>query len=269
MIIINLRENMICIILFHRISPVLYLRNQPTSMKTPKKIEAHSCLECSSRGDSVLCSMQDPDLSILSDSKSFTAYRKGQPIFTEGSHPYGLFCIYSGKVKVHKLGDDGKEQIVRFAKPGDVLGYRALMSGDNYNATATALEETYACCFPKNVYFEMLKSDPSLSFSIIKQLASDLRSAEKMIIGMAQKQVRERIADALLMLSNYYGVSASDSTINAVLTREELSDIAGTSTETTIRVLSDLKKEKCISFIGKRIKILDQQALLQSANPLI
>jgi CRP-like cAMP-binding protein len=255
------------IILNTRISQVLYGRNS-NHMKTPKKIDAPSCQDCPSRSSSVFCAMHDPDLEKLSASKSFTAYRKGQAIFTEGGQPYGLFCISTGKVKVHKLGDDGKEQIVRFAKPGNVLGYRALMSGDSYNATATALEETYACCFPKSVYFEVLKSNANLSFLIIKQLAQDLRGAEKMIISMAQKHVRERVADALLMLSSYYGVSATDSTINAILTREEISDIAGTSTETTIRVLSDLKKEKCISFVGKKIKILNQPALLQSANPL-
>jgi CRP-like cAMP-binding protein len=237
-------------------------------MKNPKKIESPSCQSCVSRENSMFCSMAHPDLGKLSDSKSFTSYRKGQSVFTEGSQPFGLFCIYSGKVKVHKLGDDGKEQIVRFAKPGNVLGYRALMSGDNYNATATALEETYVCCFPKSVYFEVLKSNASLSFLIIKQLAEDLRGAEKMIISMAQKHVRERIADALLMLSNCYGLSVTDSTINAILTREEISDIAGTSTETTIRVLSDLKKEKIINFVGKKIRVLNQQALQQSANPL-
>lgn len=117
-------------------------------MKTvSKKVEVSPCEKCGNLSSSVFCSLNKTELGQLSDHKSFNVYKKGQVIFYEGNLPQGLYCIHSGKVKIHKLGDDGKDQIVRLAKTGNVIGYRALLSSDNYYATATALENTLVCFF--------------------------------------------------------------------------------------------------------------------------
>lgn len=234
--------------------------------KGVKKHEVPLCVSCDSRENSIFCQLTKGELGKLSTHKTFNVYKKGQAIFYERNLPQGLFCIFSGKVKIHKLGDDGKEQIVRFAKKGNVLGYRALLSGDNYYASATALEETVVCYFQKNIYFEVLKANPELCLQTIKLLASDLKTAEHLITNMAQKHVRERIAEALVMLKDYYGLEEDNMTINTVLTREDIGSIAGTSTETSIRVLSELNKDKIIALSGKRIRITSLEQLLRVAN---
>ena len=187
-------------------------------------------------------------------------------IFYEGNQPQGLYCIYSGKVKVHKLGDNGKEQIVRLAKTGNVVGYRALLHTDNYHATATALEKTLICFFPKAVYLDLLMRNSEFSMKTIKVLSSDLKIAEQMVTNMAQKHVRERIAEVLLLLKDFFGLEEDNITINTVLTREDIANMAGTTTETTIRVLSDFNKSKIIKLIGKKIKILNIGELAKLAN---
>ena len=117
--------------------------------KKIKKIEVPRCSDCEALNVSMFCSLNNAEETTLSDNKVHGVFKKGQVIFFEGHQPQNLFCIYSGKVKIFKLGDDGKEQIVRFAKSSDLIGYRALLSGENYFASATAMEETIVCCSPK------------------------------------------------------------------------------------------------------------------------
>jgi CRP/FNR family transcriptional regulator len=231
-----------------------------------KKIEIPPCDKCENISSSMFCALPKTELVQLSTQKSFSIYKKGQVIFYEGNQPQGLYCIYSGKVKVHKLGDNGKEQIVRLAKTGNVVGYRALLHTDNYHATATALEKTLICFFPKAVYLDLLMRNSEFSMKTIKVLSSDLKIAEQMVTNMAQKHVRERIAEVLLLLKDFFGLEEDNITINTVLTREDIANMAGTTTETTIRVLSDFNKSKIIKLIGKKIKILNIGELAKLAN---
>lgn len=231
-----------------------------------KKSDVPPCDKCENIASSIFCSLSKDELGNISIGKSFNQYKKGQAIFYEGTQPQGLYCIYSGKVKIHKLGDGGKEQIVRLAKQGSVIGYRALLSNDNYYATATALEDTLVCFFPKSTYFNMLMTNPQFSMKTIQMLSSDLKIAEHMITNMAQKHVRERMAGALLLLKEFFGTENDGMTINTVLTREDIGSIAGTTTETSIRTLADFNRKKIVTLNGKKIKITDEKELLKIAN---
>lgn len=231
-----------------------------------KSKEASSCEKCESSHSSIFCALSKVDLAALSNNKSHIFYKKGQIIFHERNHPQGLYCIFSGKVKVHKLGHDGKDQILRLAKKGNVIGYRALLSDDHYNASASAIDDSVICFFPRAVYQAQIISNPSLALEIIKLLSADLKLAEQKAMNMVQKQVRERIAETLLMLKEFFGLEADNATISTVLTRESIGNIAGTTTETAIRILSDFNKSGVIDLIGKKIKILDNRELIKIAN---
>ncbi len=228
--------------------------------------EATPCEKCDSAKDSIFCALSKLDLQELSHSKSFNTYKKGQVIFFERNHPLGLHCIYSGKVKIHKLGHDGKDQILRLAKKGQVIGYRALLSDDCYHASATALEDSTICFFPKATYQNLIVTNPLVISQIMRLLSSDLKSAEQKAMDLAQKNVHERIAETILMLKDFFGCEADGCTLNSKITRENIANIAGTTTETAIRTLSDLKKRKYIDLIGKKIKIINLQELIEIAN---
>ena len=231
-----------------------------------KQKEVSSCDKCDSAHNSIFCALNKLELANLSESKSHISYKKGQTVFYEGNHPHGLYCIYSGKVKIHKLGHDGKDQILRLAKTGNIIGYRALLSDDYYHASATAIENSVICFFPKKDYQNLIISNPTLSMQIIKLLSTDLKSAEQKAMNMVQKQVRERIAETLLMLKEFFGQEPDNATINTVLTRESIGNIAGTTTETAIRTLSDFQKLRIIDLLGKKIKILNGKELIKIAN---
>ena len=225
-----------------------------------------SCFECEKKGDSFFCSLDREDLDIISDQKNGNFYKKGQVIFYEGNHPQGLYCISSGKVKIHKLGDQGKDQIVRFAGSSDILGYRALLSDDLYSATATAMEDSVICKISKEKFFEVLEKNQALSLKAIKMLTNDLKRSEQKIIDITQKPVRERIAEALLILKESFGLKEDNQTLNTQLTRREIGEIAGVTSETTIRTLSDFNKEGIIELNKKDIVLTNLKALVTIAN---
>ncbi len=231
-----------------------------------KQKEVSSCDKCDSPRRNIFCVLNKVELSNLSETKSHISYKKGQTVFYEGNHPHGLYCIYSGKVKVHKLGHDGKDQIMRLAKAGNIIGYRALLSDDYYHASATAIENSVICFFPKKDYQTQIISNPNISMQIIKLLSHDLKAAETKAMNMVQKQVRERIAETLLMLKEFFGLEADNATISTILTRESIGNIAGTTTETAIRTLSDFQKNRTIDLLGKKIKILNNKELIKIAN---
>lgn len=231
-----------------------------------KKFQSPSCESCKARLDSVFCKLSDDELSELSIQKHCNYYQKGQIIFHEGGYPAGLFCINNGKVKIFQSGSDGREQIIWLAKDSDVLGYRALISGGTYSATATVIEDSKICLIPKNTFFELLQQNSSITSGIMKLLASELKEAENKITNIAQKPVIERLAEALLMLREYYDSNDEDAELNITITREEIANIVGTATETAIRILSDLKKEGIIDIEGKKITILKNDALIKLAN---
>lgn len=231
-----------------------------------RKVENIDCLQCGSRSRSVFCDLYTSDLEEINSVKDTSFFKKGQLIFSEGSRPRGLYCVNSGKVKVYKMGDEGKDQILHLAKPGDILGYRAILSGDLYSCSASALEDSSVCFIPQSLFRTMVEKNVSLSLQIIKLLSTELKSAEKHITDIAQKPVRERVAEVLLLLKETFGMEADGKTINATLTREEIANIAGTATESCIRILSELKSDKIIELKGKNIILLNLPLLIKTAN---
>jgi CRP/FNR family transcriptional regulator len=202
----------------------------------------------------------------INDQKIRNTYKKGQTIFNEGSYPFGVYCIGSGKIKLSHLGDDGKEQIVRLLKGGDIVGYRALLSGERFSASAVALEETSVCFIPKDLFIKIVKNDAKFSYEMMKLLSNELHQAEVKLIHLAQKPVRERLAEMLLFIKRVYGYERDGITLNVRLSREEIANLVGTATESTIRLLSEFKRDGMVELEGKKIKITNSAELLKTAN---
>ncbi|MEE9268777.1 MAG: Crp/Fnr family transcriptional regulator [Candidatus Krumholzibacteria bacterium] len=225
------------------------------------------CNACEMRLNSALKDVDTASLEAIDTTKACNAFKKGHVIFEEGSAPKGIFCIHDGKVKVYKTGDEGRDQIVRFAKAGDILGYRSLVSGEPYSVSAAALEDCVVCFIPQATFFEVLKSDEHFPMTVIRLLSGELQRAQKQIVNLAQKPVRERLAETLLILREVYGTDDGDSAALAVkLSRDELASVVGTATETLVRTIADLKRENLIATDKKKIRILDLEGLIHAGN---
>jgi CRP-like cAMP-binding protein len=225
-----------------------------------------TCNQCESKLTSVLAKAKPEHLEEINIQKVCNIYKRGQTIFNEGSQPFGVYCISSGKIKLSHIGDDGKEQITRLLKAGDIIGYRALLSGDRYGGSAIALEDTHVCFIPKELFLSILKNDAALAFELMKLLSDELHRAELQLTHLAQKPVRERLAETLLFIKDTYGYEADDITLNVRFSREEIANLVGTATESTIRLLSEFKRDGIVELDGKKIKILKLKELARTAN---
>lgn len=225
-----------------------------------------TCRYCSKYLSDIFSAATAEHADEIANAKQCNLYKKGQIIFQEGANPYGIYCINTGKVKLSHSGDEGRDQIIRLVKPGDLIGYKALISNEPYTATATVLEDSAVCFIPRDIFLQVLQKDTALSLKMMQILTSELRRAETKITHLAQKPVRERLAETLLTLKETYGLEEDEQTINVTLSREEIANLVGTATESAIRLLSEFKKEKVIDLPGKKIRILRLQQLIKMAN---
>lgn len=226
------------------------------------------CADCQAiNGDTCLIGKIEKQwVDKLQERKHLNTFRKGSLIFHEGNYPVGLYAIFSGKVKIFKTSEVGKEYILRLAKDGEILGYRSILTNEKYEVSAEALEDTQLCFIPTESFSNALRSSTRLSIGVMDLLAEDLKRTEEKLTDMAQKTVKERTAEMVLMLRRFYGLEEDGATINATLSREELANLVGTATETLIRMLSEFKDNKVLDLKGKKITILNLRLLQDLAN---
>lgn len=195
----------------------------------------------------------------LQDKKTEIRCKKGQQFIMEGAPVNGLFFVLQGKVKVFRTGINGREQIVRFAKSGEIIGHRGFGTEEYYSIGAIALENTTLCYFSKDSLQEVLLSNPVFTYDLMLFYANELNKSESKVKSLSQMTVRERVVDTLLYINRKF--KQKNNYLDLVLSRKEYADYAGTTEEQVIRVFSVLKKEKLITASGKRIGLLDEKLL--------
>lgn len=232
-----------------------------------KKSTNSSCENCASRSEGIFCELSNSEVEEISHHKINNTYKKGQTLFIQGNHPFGIYCISKGNIKLTKTGPDGKETIVRIAQGGDILGHRSLFTDDNYTATATAMEDTEVCFIDKKFILKFIENNPTVALSVINKLSRDMGTAEKKLSSLHQKNVRERLAELILSLKVSHGVKENGMwKIDIKLTREEMATMIGTANETLIRFMTEFKDAGIIEQVGKTIFIKDEEELLNWAN---
>lgn len=218
------------------------------------------CEQCIIKQFNALKSLTKEELVRISSCKTSMTIKKGTVIFEEGDIVNGVYCVKDGICKLSKLSSNGKDQIVKIVVKGDLLGQRSLITGEMANLQATALNDMEVCFIPKTEIINDLQNNSKFSFDVLKDMAHDLKEADNIIVNMAQKTVRQRLAETLIYIHDSFGTNP-DGTLSVLLSREDFANIVGTAIESAIRVLSQFKKEGLISTHGKRIKIIDLPSL--------
>jgi len=226
------------------------------------KVSGPECELCKSRVSCFFADLKGGDFQEFRDSRISNVYKKRQVVFYEGHKPHGVFIACRGRVKVYKTDDKGHQLTTRIADQGNILGYRALLSGEPYSATAEALEESCLAYIDEVRFRALLARNQPMALRMILQLAKDVRIAEDKARDMAMKSSRERLAELLLMLRATYGKAEKPGAgLKLPFTRQDLADLAGLAQETVIRLLSELEQKKVISINGRNLTILNERAL--------
>ena len=212
------------------------------------------CQSCIVKEFNSLKSLTRDELMRVSSCKTGKFYKKGEVIFEEGETLNGVYCVRDGVCKLTKLSENGKDQVVKLVVKGGLLGKRSLVSEQKTNLSATALNDMEMCFIPKSEIMADLAKNPKFTMDVLREMAGDLKESDDSLVNMAQKPVKQRMADALLYIHDNFGVDANGY-LNILLSREDYASIVGTATESAIRILSQFKKEGYISTSGKHIKI--------------
>jgi len=223
------------------------------------------CENCIIRQFNSLRAMSKDELKQVSDSKISKKIRKGEAIFEEGEKLNGVFCVRDGVSKLSKLSSNGKDQIVKLATKGEVMGQRSVIAEETSNLSAVAVNDMELCFIPKEVIVNTLHKNPDFTFEVLRLMAHDLREADDVIVNISQKTVKQRIAEAFIYLKSNYGEDA-DGYLVLTLSREDIANVVGTATESCIRIISEFKKKGLLKSSGKKLGILDEKKLSDLAE---
>lgn len=223
------------------------------------------CEQCIVRELSSLKALNKDELLRIAECKTSRTIKKGEPIFEEGDVVNGVYCITSGICKMSKLSANGKDQIVKLIKAGELLGQRSLISDEPANLSAVALEDMEVCFIPKSEVLNFFDTNNQFSMNLMKTICGDLKETSDHLVSISQKTVKERLAETLIYLLDTFGKNP-DGSLHIQLSREELAGIIGTATESCIRLLSDFNKLGLIELSGKKIILKDIAKLKRIAE---
>jgi CRP-like cAMP-binding protein len=228
-------------------------------------IQVPLCDKCSLESGSIFKHLTPEEVDLINFEKDFRHYKRGDSLYQEGNRISGFFCVNSGIIKVFKTGFDGKEQIIRFAKKGDIIAYRSVLSNELACTSAKVIEDCQVCFIPSEILISFIKTNPAYALELVKLACHELGEANSFITDIAQKTVRERLAEVIIFLVHDFGLD-EEKFLNISLTREELANIVGTATESVIRLLSEFKSDKLVELNGRKIKIINRKGLEKISN---
>ncbi|WP_339710387.1 Crp/Fnr family transcriptional regulator [uncultured Kriegella sp.] len=223
------------------------------------------CEQCIVRQFNSLRAMNKEELKKVSQGKTTKIVKKGETIFEEGEALKGVFCVRSGVSKLSKLSANGKDQTVKLAAKGMVIGQRSVIAEELSNLSATALNDMEVCFIPKEIIVNTLNTNPNFTMEVLRHMAHDLKEADDVIVNMSQKTVKQRVAAAFLYLKNNFGED-KDGFLLLTLSRDDIANVVGTATESCIRIISEFKKTGLLKNHGKKIGIVNEKGLQDLAE---
>ena len=214
----------------------------------------------------MVCSMWEPlsaaQRRVIGEELSFKPFKKSEVIYKEDEHPSQMMCLIQGKVKIYKEGM-GRCQIVRVVKPGEMFGYSNYFSHESYKTNAMAFESSVVAFIPMNIINRLMHDCFGITQAIVTQLSTALGESDERTVNLTQKHISGRLAEALMILKDHYGVADDHCSLNISITREDLANLSNMTTSNAIRTLSTFASENLIAIDGKKIKILKEKELLK------
>jgi CRP-like cAMP-binding protein len=231
-------------------------------MSLEKQIAIEEAIKIAFNEEELKTRISSQDFATYLSTKEEINFQKGDCIFEDGEFPKGIYILEEGTAKLSKSGVYGKDHILRFIKEGDMIGYRSLLCGEKFQAKAEAMTDIKARFIPASVFRNLLEVDSKIAYAMLQKFAYELGESSNTVAFLAQKTVRERLAEILILLEQKLGTDP-EGFINISLTREEIANLIGTATESAIRLISEFKSDKLIEVDGRNIRVLNREKLIK------
>lgn len=188
------------------------------------------------------------------------SYKKGEVLYREGDTSNVLYIVSKGKIRIYRLSESGKEQLLRILNPGDFTGELALFRESIHEAYAEAMSDTNVCMISKNDLQEFLLKYPTISLKILAEFSNRLEISEKQTTRFVTEKVAARLA---LFLGECTDGGVSPIEIELPMSKKDLASYLGTTPETISRTLVDFEDAGYIKQKrNRKIEILDLDGLL-------
>lgn len=220
-----------------------------------------TCAACAVRADNFCSAIPLRSLDSLVHSRQAERFDRRQTIASEGSRALSFFSIVTGVVKLCRSLPDGRTQIIGFRFPGETFG---ISDAETYTATAEALTAVEVCRFPRARLKRLMQAHPPVQTKLLEMNYRHLEDSEDQIFLLGRKTAREKVASFLLGYGHRFdrGMCDGGRRINLPITRAEIADFLGLTTETVSRVLASLVREKVITVgLSHSIHLLDTHSL--------
>ena len=203
---------------------------------------------------------QTGKVQLASDEREVYSYNKKIFIYREGQRPRAVYYVVSGKIKIARINEDGKEFITNIHGPGEYFGYTAIMEDVNYKDGAQALEESKLMLIPREDFLQLISNDIKIAQTFIKIITHNIVEKEESLLNLAYNSLRKKVAFGLIQLLDKYRAEEDKKTV-LNLSRENMAQLIGIATESLIRTLGDFKDEKLIDIQTGKVIIIDEQKL--------
>lgn len=199
-------------------------------------------------------------VNLTSDERDVDTYNKKHVLYREGQRPRGVYYVVSGKVKISKTNQDGKEFIIAIHGPGDFFGYTSVLEDVNYKEEAEILEETRLMFIPREDFVQLVSNDMQIAQTFIKIITRNIVEKEESLLNLAYNSLRKKVAFGLIqLLEKYKSEESKQPVLN--LSRENMAQSIGIATESLIRTLGDFKDEKLVDIQTGKVIIIDEKKL--------
>ncbi len=207
--------------------------------------------------------LEGEELEYVCSKKTEKSFKQGEIIIREGSLIRDFVYLKSGLVKLFRTDPLGKEQIITIAKPFDYVSLLSVFSTRRYHYTVTALEDSVTCNLDMQEIRSLISGNGTLALNLLDKMS---KVADKIILDtleIRKKHLRGRVAYLLLYFSEKVYFSTE---FDLPLSRKEMADYVGMTTENVIRSLSELRKDGILRIYGKTIQIVNLETLTSIAN---
>jgi CRP/FNR family transcriptional regulator len=225
-----------------------------------------SCLSCKLRSDNFFCALSQASLEAFNQIKHPAVFPEGAVIFVEGQTPRGIFMLCQGQAKLSTTSRDGKTFMLRIAKPGEILGLHAVVTGKPYEVTVETMQPSQLDFANREDFLRFLKEHGDAALHAAHHVSRECQDAYDTIrsIGLSHS-VSGRVAKFLLASATGGQVTNGAVRARLSLTHEDIAQLVGTSRETITRILSELRKKEIAELKGYTLVIHDKLALEQLA----
>ena len=221
------------------------------------------CINCPTRENTEWKDLNDEELDKIDQFKRVSDRDPGEIIYNQGDACEGVYCIQSGLVGIRQFDADGNEALLRLCKPGDTIGYRALLGNTEHSHFAEILAPSHICFIDRRIVTELLANNPLIGERFLVRTIKELSEVEENYVRSRTLKIRTRLLHCLMVLYDQYG-SGDDSSgyvLKIPVSRRDLASLIGVSPESISRTISLFEEEGLIHFKGRSARFSNIDAI--------